>query len=465
MLPSSRIKKLHFIGIGGAGMSGIAEILQRSGFEISGSDSGSGSVLEYLANTGIKIFKEHVAENVIGCDLIVYSSAVPQDNPEIVEGKKSNIPVMRRAEMLGELMRLKYTLAIAGTHGKTTTTSLVGHIWCEADKSPTIIVGGIVKNMGTGALHGEGNALIAEADEYDKSFLEMVPSMAILTNVEEDHLDCYKDLDDIKDAFVQFANKVPFYGQVIACVDDAGVRDVLGRIRKPVVTYGYSRQADYRVDSVESREDRTTVFVSHKGEKLGSFSISLSGKHNVQNSLAALAVAMEEGIEFELVSKALGCFSGVKRRFEQIAKFGKCDLYDDYAHHPSEVSATLEGMRSRYPESELIVVFQPHLYSRTSDQYKAFASSFMNCDQLILAPVFGAREKPIVGVNSELIRDEARVMGHANVSCVNSLDDVPSVIEKTINDEKKTVVITMGAGSVWKVLERVEKLLRNCFNG
>ena len=459
MLPSSRIKKLHFVGIGGAGMSGIAEILHRSGFDISGSDSGTGPVIQYLKEQGIEVSNQHRAENVEGVDLIVYSSAVPAENPELVEGRNNNIPVIRRAEMLGELMRLKYTLAIAGTHGKTTTTSLIGHVWSECKKDPTIIVGGIVKNMGTGALHGDGDTLIAEADEYDKSFLEMVPSMAVLTNIEEDHLDCYTDLDDIKNAFVQFSNKVPFYGQIIACVDDEGVRDVLSRIRKPLVTYGYSRQADYRVDKVETKEMFTEVFVSAKGEKVGSYKIALSGKHNVQNSLAALAIGMEEGLGFEDIARALESFGGVKRRFEYIASVGNHHLYDDYAHHPSEVTATLEGVRARYPDRELLVVFQPHLYSRTQDQFKHFASAFMNCDQLILAPIYGAREKPIEGVSSELIAEQARKMGHDKVHCIEDLGSVPSAVVSKIGQETGTIVITMGAGSIWKSLEGIQKEL------
>jgi UDP-N-acetylmuramate--alanine ligase len=462
MLPSSRIKKLHFIGIGGAGMSGIAEILHKSGFEISGSDHGKGPVVNYLKNLGIRIDHEHVAENVTDVDLVVYSSAVSQENPEIVEAKAKAIPVIRRAEMLGELMRLRYTLAVAGTHGKTTTTSMLGHVWNEASLAPTIIVGGIVKSMGTGAVHGEGSALIAEADEYDKSFLEMVPSMAIITNVEEDHLDCYEDLDDIKSAFIQFANKIPFYGQAIVCVDDEGVRDIIPSIRKPVITYGFARQADYRVESYETDQHGSCVKVTGPNGPLGQFEMSMVGKHNIRNAMAVVAIASEENISFDIIAKALKSFQGVKRRFEVIHTDDKLVVIDDYAHHPTEVEATLEGVRSRYPEHNLVALFQPHLYTRTRDHFKNFASAFLNCDQLILAPIYGAREEPIEGVNSEMILENAVSMGHTAVTVLSDVKDSVQAIEECVSADKPTVVISIGAGPIYREgLKFVEKLEAN----
>jgi UDP-N-acetylmuramate--alanine ligase len=463
VLPSSRIKKLHFVGIGGSGMSGIAEILFLGQFEVSGSDMSSGSVINYMKELGIKIFEGHKPEHVEGCDIVVYSSAVKADNVELKRAKELNIPVIRRAEMLGELMRLKYTIAIAGTHGKTTTTSMVGHIWNYANQKPTIIVGGIVKSLGSGAQHGEGNVLIAEADEYDKSFLQMMPSMAILTNIEEDHLDCYNDLDDIKDAFVQFLNKVPFYGQIIACLDDEGVRDVIPRLNKPLITYGFSRQADFRCDYTENFENGIEIGVSRKGEFIGSYRIQLSGRHNILNSLASIAVAMEEGIEFSIAAEALKNFTGVKRRFEQIAQYGKHYLIDDYAHHPTEVSATLEGARSRFPKHRIRVLFQPHLYSRTQDQYKAFASAFLNCDELYLAPIYGARESYVEGVGSCLIADSARDLGHHHVNLLESEKDLLPMFKGS--SDQPTLTITMGAGPIWKQLDELQILMKEWSNG
>ncbi len=472
MLPSSRIKRLHFVGIGGAGMSGIAEILHLSGFEISGSDYGRGPVIEYLKNLGIKVVHEHLAENVENTDLVVYSSAVKMDNPELIRAKELGTPVIRRAEMLGELMRLRYTLAVAGTHGKTTTTSLIGHIWKEAGLAPTIIVGGIVKSMGTGAVHGEGSALIAEADEYDKSFLEMVPSMAVITNIEADHLDCYDDLDDIKKAFVQFANKIPFYGQVIACVDDEGVRDVLASIKKPVVSYGFARQADYRVEKYEAFPEGSMVTVAGREGILGEFKMNLVGKHNVCNALAAVAIASEENISFDVIAKALASFSGVKRRFEVLGHFARKGVWviDDYAHHPTEVAATLEGARARFAHCKIIVIFQPHLYTRTRDHYKSFASAFLNSDELILAPIYGAREEPLEGVNSQLIAERTRSLGHHQVTVIENVDEIPQKIFDHLSDylsdrlsengaKQEVAVFTIGAGPIYRQGLKLVELL------
>lgn len=457
MIPSSRIRKLHFIGIGGSGMSGIAEILHRSGFTVSGSDQAESSVVSYLKGLGLQIQIGHQPDLVKNADLVVYSSAVKPENPEMIAATEIGIPCIRRAEMLGELMRLKYTLAISGTHGKTTTTSLVGHIWSQAELDPTIIVGGIVRSMGTGALHGEGDALIAEADEYDKSFLEMVPTMVIITNIEEDHLDCYTDLEDIKNAFVSFANKVPFYGQVIACIDESEVLDILPRIRKPVVTYGFSAQADYRAEHLQMQNGHSTFKVRRRGEVLGEISIPLSGRHNVKNTLAAVALATEEGIPFETTSKALSVFSGVKRRFEHVKSGKNIDLYDDYGHHPTEVEATLKAVRDNFEDRRVIVIFQPHLYSRTKDHYKSFATALLNSDISLVLDIYGARELPIEGVNSQLIVQAAKQRGHSNAIHTPNHDDALNWIKQ--NAKEGDLILTMGAGNVWKLLEPISNWL------
>ncbi|MGL1901742.1 MAG: UDP-N-acetylmuramate--L-alanine ligase [Fibrobacterales bacterium] len=449
MIPSSRIKKLHFVGIGGAGMSGIAEVLHENGFNITGSDMNTGPVIEYLKNKGMTIAIGHSVENIIDADIVVRSSAISHDNIEIAAAIEQNIPVIRRAEMLGELMRLKYTLAVAGTHGKTTTTSMVGAIWNEAKLDPTIIVGGVVKSLGTGAQYGAGDALIAEADEYDKSFLQMVPSMALITNVDEDHLDCYADMDEIKSAFIQFANKVPFYGQAIVCIDDLGIQEIIPSIVKPVVTYGFSKQADYRVDSVERDGFITHFSVVAFGENLGSIELQIPGSHNVNNAMGAIALAHEEGIPFEVIQSGIKNFSGVKRRFERVGSVNGCPIYDDYAHHPTEVAATLRAAKEHFYDKRVVVVFQPHLYSRTLDHYEAFASAFVDSDTVIVTDIYGAREKPIEGVTSQLIIGACKKLGHKDVRALSDFEEITNILKNELNGTD--VVLVMGAGTVWKI--------------
>lgn len=394
LIPSSRVKRLHFVGIGGAGMSGIAEVLFENGFVVTGSDTGDGPSIEYLKELGIPIFPSHEAKNVENADLLVYSSAVQMDNPEIVEAKSRRIPVIRRAEMLGELMRLKYTLAVSGTHGKTTTTSMLGSIWEAAGEDPTVIVGGVVKGKGSGAKVGRGRYLIAESDEFDRSFLSMMPSSAIITNIDREHLDTYGTLDAIKDAFVAFANKVPFYGQVVVCIDNPNIQSVLTRFTKPVVTYGFSRQAMYRAENVRVEQGVSHFDVLKNNQLLGEFSIRIPGKHNVLNATATIALSHEENIPLEIVRRALSEFTGVKRRFEWIGEAAGVMVYDDYAHHPTETAATLQGARDTFPDKRIVVVFQPHLYTRTRDQYETFAEVFANCDELLTLEIYKAREKP-----------------------------------------------------------------------
>ena len=456
MIPSSRIKHFHFIGIGGAGMSGIAEVLHENDFQVSGSDMNNSDIISYLTNKGIKISIGHHPENVSNADVVVYSSAVQPDNVEYQEAKERNIPVVRRAEMLGELMRLKYTIAVAGTHGKTTTTSLLGSIWNYAQLDPTIIVGGVVKNLGSGAQVGKGDALIAEADEYDKSFLEMIPSLALITNVDEDHLDCYEDLDDIKNAFIHFANTVPFYGLVAVCVDEEGVRDIIPQIKKPLITYGFSKQANYRAKAVEFSATTSTFEVIAHGKSMGTVNLSIPGEHNIKNALGAITLAMEEGISFDVIKEALADFKGVRRRFEYVNTHNGGLIYDDYAHHPREVESTLLAARKHFPDKYLVAIFQPHLYSRTQDQYKNFASAFMECDELVLTPIYGAREKPVEGVDSNLIAQATKKLGHKNVRLIDTFDQISDYVRDHIDEN--TLVLTLGAGNVWKIAEGLKDL-------
>jgi UDP-N-acetylmuramate--alanine ligase len=451
VIPSARIKKLHFIGIGGAGMSGIAEVLHKNGFIITGSDMQDSAMVKYLRSEGIQIAIGHQAENINGADIVVFSSAVNAQNPEMISAADKGIPVIRRAEMLGELMRLKHTIAVAGTHGKTTTTSLLGSIWNVAKKDPTIIVGGIVKTMGTGAQLGKGQILIAEADEYDRSFLAMVPSMAVITNIDEDHLDCYKDIEEIKAAFVQFANKVPFYGQVVLCIDDTHVQDILPEIRKPLVTYGFSKQANYRIENFRSKGMVSWFEVRKENISLGEFQLNIPGKHNVLNATAGIAVSFEEGLDLQLIKEGVREFTGVKRRFEFIGEKQGALVYDDYAHHPSEVQATLSGVRENFPDKRILVVFQPHLYSRTRDHFDGFGAAFLNSDLLIVAAIYGSRESAIQGISGDLIVQSAKRKGHNKAFYAPNEDSIIEILEANLMTGD--LVMFMGAGNIYKLAE------------
>ncbi|SHL21222.1 UDP-N-acetylmuramate--L-alanine ligase [Fibrobacter sp. UWT2] len=450
-----RVRKLHFVGIGGAGMSGIAEVLHDNGFVVSGSDTGESQVIDYLKGLGIKVFSKHEASNVEDTDLVVYSSAVPHDNPELVEARNRRIPVIRRAEMLGELMRMKYTLSIAGTHGKTTTTSIVGQIWEEAGLDPTIIVGGVVKGKGSGAKVGKGDYLIAESDEFDRSFLSMMPSSAIITNIDADHLDTYENIEDIKDAFVQFANKIPFYGQVIVCLDDPNVQQILARLKKPVITYGFSRQAKFRVDNLRFEKGYPVFEILNDGESLGEFKLQIPGRHNVLNATAAVALAIEEGISADIARKACAEFEGVKRRFEFLGEKNDVLVFDDYAHHPTEATATLLGFRDAFPDRRIIVAFQPHLFTRTRDQHDAFGGAFANCDVLLVTDIYASREKPIEGVTGALVSNSASDRGHRDSRFVGDQMNLLPILKKEL--QPGDVVVLMGAGNIWKLGERILK--------
>jgi len=457
LIPNNRIHKTYFIGIGGAGMSGIAELLHHNGFEVSGSDMQESTQTAYLQNLGIKIFIGHKAENVSNVELVVYSSAVQEGNPEMERAKELGIPIIRRAEMLGELMRLKYTLAIAGTHGKSSTTSLVGSILEMAGEDPSVIVGGIVQGKGSGATIGKGSYLVAESDEFDHSFLRMMPSSAIITNIDADHLDTYKDLDDIKNAFAEFANKVPFYGQVILCIDDIGCQSILSKLTKPVITYGFSPQATYSIKNCRHSENGSEFSVYRRGNLLGEFSIRLLGKHNVQNATGAIALAMEESIPVEISKKALAEFAGVKRRMEFKGKARGALVFDDYAHHPTEVAASLSAFRESFPDKRIIAVFQPHLYSRTKDHAEEFGTVFLGSDILLVCDVYGAREEPIEGISGKLIFDFAHARGHKNVRFIGAKENALEILRSEIKSDD--LIVTMGAGNITllsaKILEIV----------
>ncbi len=455
----SSIKKLHFVGIGGIGMSGIAEILIDQKFTITGSDRAASDNTERLESLGAKVYIGHAAANVESdVDALVYSSAVPPDNPELVEAHSRKIPVIRRAEMLAEVMRLKYGVGVAGTHGKTTTTSMISLVLMEGGIDPTVIVGGRLHGLaGSNARLGKGDFIVVEADEFDRSFLSITPTIAVLTTLETDHLDCYRDLDDIKGAFIQFAAKVPFYGFVVLCLDEPALQDVMPRIKKKIITYGLNGQADLQAVNIVHNQNRSTFLVVRDGKDLGEIEIQVPGKHNVQNALAAIAVGLELGVPFGKVQSGIEKFTGVFRRWEVKAEVDGVTVVDDYAHHPTEIRATLAGAKSGW-RRRVVCVFQPHLYSRTRDFYDEFGRSFFNADVLVLTDVYPAREEPIQGINGELIANAAKEYGHKQVHYVPDKKQVPSFLMGM--KHKGDIIITMGAGDIWRFGEDFIKQLK-----
>ena len=456
------IKKIHFVGIGGIGMSGIAEILLNRGFEVSGSDLILTEVTKRLSDLGAKIYKGHSKDNVKDANVVVYSSAVvPANNPEVKAAIDKNIPIIKRAEMLAETMRMKYGIGIAGTHGKTTTTSMVGLTLTEGGVDPTIIVGGKLSGLGgTNARLGNGEFIVVEADEFDRTFLKLTPTIAAITTLESEHLDTYKDLDDIKTAFIEFANKVPFYGFVVICLDETALQDIIPNINKTIFTYGTTAQADIRAVDIEHYGFNSEYTVIYKGKKLGRVKLNIPGEQYVKNSLVAVTIGMELGIDFETIKKALEKFTGVYRRFETKYK-NKVIVLDDYAHHPTETTVTLEGIRAGW-DRRLIVVFQPHLYSRTRDFYQEFGKSFLNTDVFICTDIYPAREEPIEGVSGELISNITKKFGHKNVHYIKDKDDVPKKLMEIKKDGD--IIITMGAGDIWKYGEKFVELLKGNAN-
>ena len=443
------IKKLHFVGIGGIGMSGIAEILIDQGFTITGSDRAGNDNIDRLTALGAQISIGHQASNVApDVDAIVYSSAIPPDNPEIVIAHQRKIPVIRRAEMLAEVMRLKYGIGIAGTHGKTTTTSMVSLVLMEGGVDPTVIVGGRLRGLaGSNARMGKGDFIVVEADEFDRSFLSITPTIAVLTTLETDHLDCYRDLEDIKAAFIQFASKVPFYGFIVLCLDEPALQDIMPKLKKKIITYGLNGQADLQAVDIIHKQNRTRFTVLHGGKELGEVELQIPGKHNVQNALAAIAVGLELQVPFAKVKAGIEKFTGVFRRWEVKAEIGDITVVDDYAHHPTEIKATLAGVKAGW-RRRVICVFQPHLYSRTRDFYDEFGRSFFNADVLVLTDVYPAREEPIQGVSGELIANAAKEFGHKHVEYVPDKTNVPSFLMKM--KQPGDIIITMGAGDIWR---------------
>jgi UDP-N-acetylmuramate--alanine ligase len=451
------IRKIHFVGIAGIGMSGIAEILLNQGFEVSGSDLMLTEVTKRLTELGAEIYEGHSPDNVKDADVLVYSSAVVLDNPEVRAAADRNIPIIKRAEMLAETMRMKYGIGIAGTHGKTTTTSMVGLTLTEGGIDPTIIVGGKLSGLGgTNARLGNGEFIVVEADEFDRTFLKLTPTIAAITTLESEHLDTYKDLDDIKTAFIEFANKVPFYGFVVLCLDETALQDIIPQINKTIFTYGTTAQADVRAVDIEQEGFISQYNVIYKGKELGRIKLNIPGVQYVKNSLVAVTIGMELGIDFTIIKKALEKFTGVYRRFETKYK-NDILVLDDYAHHPTETTVTLAGIRAAW-DRRLVVIFQPHLYSRTKDFYQDFGKSFLNSDVFVCTDIYPARERPIEGISGEMIANITKKLGHKNVHYVADKNEIPNKLMQI--KKKDDIIITMGAGDIWKYGEKFVELVK-----
>jgi UDP-N-acetylmuramate--alanine ligase len=445
-----RIQSIHFVGIGGIGMSGIAEVLLNLGYRVTGSDLAESETVARLRSLGCRIAIGHRAENLEDPHVLVISSAVRPSNAEVIEARRRNIPVIPRAEMLAELMRMKYGVAIAGTHGKTTTTSMVAALLAAGGLDPTVVIGGKVNSLGTNAKLGQGEFLVAEADESDGSFLRLSPTIAIVTNIDPEHLDFYRDLAHLQETFLAFVNKVPFYGAAILCLDEPSVQALIPQVEKRVITYGFSAQADYHAFEVQLDGLRAGFCVRGLGEDLGRFELQMPGRHNVSNALAAIATARELDIPLSRVREALGEFSGVQRRFQVKADAGGVLLVDDYGHHPEEVRATLAAAKEGFGR-RTVVVFQPHRYTRTRDLLEEFYTAFNQADVLFITEIYPAGEEKIAGISAQLLLEGIRAHGHRAVTLVPEKESIADLLERVV--QPGDVVITMGAGDVWKVGE------------
>lgn len=445
-----RINRIHFVGIGGVGMGGIAEVLINLGYQVQGSDIRHGRVTQRLESLGASIAIGHAAENIGAADVIVVSSAVSAGNPEIVAARQRRLPVVQRAEMLAELMRFRYAIAVAGTHGKTTTTSLIASVLAEGGEDPTFVVGGLLKSAGTNARLGTGRYLVAEADESDASFMHLQPMLAVLTNIDADHLESYGgDFSRLRQSFIEFIHNLPFYGLAVLCLDDEGVADVLDEIARPVTTYGLSAAADVRAENVRQQGAVCSFTALRPDREPLAITLNLPGVHNVRNALAAISVAHELDIADDAVARALREFAGIDRRFQvQEIQLGgrRVLLIDDYGHHPTEISAVLESIRNGWPGRRLVLAYQPHRYTRTRDLFARFAEVLSGPDVLLLCPVYPAGEEPIAGADSEALAEAIRSRGELEPIVLGGLDDLPGMLAKIVADDD--ILALLGAGDI-----------------
>jgi UDP-N-acetylmuramate--alanine ligase len=447
---------IHFVGIGGIGMSGIAEILLKLGYKVSGSDAKQTDITRRLESLGCTVYEGHNAEQVEGANVVVTSTAINKENPEVQAAKKAFIPIIPRAEMLAELMRLKYSIAVAGAHGKTSTTSMTAAVLEKGGLDPTVVIGGVLKSVGSNAMHGLGDFIVAEADESDGSFLKFSPSIAIVTNIDREHLDYYKNLNDIKKAFVNFTARVPFYGLSILCIDSESVLDILPEIKGRYVTYGLNTRADYQARNISFEGTVSHFSVYYMDELLGDISLNLPGVHNVTNCLASVAVGMELAIPFTTIKCALETIQGVKRRLELKGEADGVVVVDDYGHHPTEIKATLLAARECWPDKRIVAVFQPHRFTRTQALFDEFTRAFYNTDKLLVLPIYPAGESPIEGVDSDSLCRKITERGHKDTTFVDSHEGVLSMLLGEL--KKDDLLLTLGAGNVVRVGENYLKL-------
>jgi len=448
----ARVKRVHMVGIGGAGMGGIAEVLLNLGYDVQGSDLSTNAVTRRLTKLGAEIYSGHAAEHVSGCDVVVVSTAVTDDNPEVRAARDQRIPVVPRAEMLAELMRFRYGIAVAGTHGKTTTTSLVASLLAEGGLDPTFVIGGLLNSAASHAKLGAGRYLVAEADESDASFLYLQPMLAVVTNIDADHLETYEgDFGRLRQTFVEFLHHLPFYGLAVMCLDDAGVREILPEVTRPVRTYGESPDADVRYTNLRHEGTRMHFDVDRRGRgDTLSVTLNLPGRHNVLNALAAIAIAEELGVDDASIQRALTQFAGIGRRFqiygERTTPQGRVLLVDDYGHHPREVAATLDAIRAGWPDRRLVVVFQPHRYSRTRDLFEDFAMVLATTDRLLLTEIYAAGEQPVAGADGRSLCRAIRARGHVDPVFVEEITALEEALTGVLSDND--VLLTLGAGSI-----------------
>jgi UDP-N-acetylmuramate--alanine ligase len=446
-----RVKTIHFVGIGGAGMGGIAEVLLNEGYQITGSDIGENNVVKRLTTLGARVNIGHHADNVVDASVIVVSTAIDGENPELLAAQKLRLPVVRRAEMLAELMRFRHGIAIAGTHGKTTTTSLIASIFAQANLDPTFVIGGLLNSAGTNARLGSSRYLIAEADESDASFLHLQPMVAVITNIDEDHMETYQgDFEKLKDTYIEFLHNLPFYGLAVVCIDNPVVREILPRIGRQVITYGFAEDADVRATKYQQIEGVSSFVVERNDHQPIAISVNLPGEHNALNALAGVAVATDEGVADDAIQQALVNFAGIGRRFEKLATLstdkGQMLLVDDYGHHPTEVKATIKAMRKGWPDKRLTMVFQPHRYSRTRDLYEDFVEVLSELDCLFLLDVYAAGEAPIANADSKSLARSIRQRGQLEPVYVSDSAKLAELLQVHLADGD--MVITQGAGNI-----------------
>jgi UDP-N-acetylmuramate--alanine ligase len=450
--------KIHFVGIGGIGMSGIAEVLLNEGYSVTGSDLHDSEATARLRSLGARVFVGHQEDNLaVNPTVVVVSTAVKYSNPEVLEARRRQIPVIPRAEMLAELMRTKYGVAVAGSHGKTTTTSMIAHVLSAADLDPTIVIGGRVRSLGTNAKMGQGQFIVAEADESDGSFLFLAPTIAVVTNIDREHMDYHQTMERLSESFLNFVNKIPFYGLAVLCLDNANVQGLLPKVKKRSVTYGLSADADFSAQEIKMSGAGVEFSVIHRGRALGTLNLRLLGRHSATNALAVVAVARELEIPFARVADALAEFSGIHRRFEMKGEARGVMVIDDYGHHPAEVRATVGAIRDSW-KRPLTVVFQPHRYSRTQDLFDDFVTAFDGADRLILTDIYAAGEDAIAGVSSEALYQAIKKQGHLEAQYIAARDDVVTALREAVKDGD--IVLTLGAGDVYKIGEALVAALQ-----